>query len=113
LVSGHKKDVVVTNLLTGNPDRIAIYGWQRLNGAPIQPLSTVHGACYADYSHGIRLVSETVLVNGEARSVYDVLQDPVLSRLLSDEGPIANLRELMTRAATDVTKGDQPCGRPI
>ena len=107
LVSGHKKDVVMTNLLERNPGRIAIYGWHRLNGAPIQPLSTVHGACYADYSHGIRLVSETVLMDGQARSVYDVLQDPEMARALSDEGPIPNLRGLMERAAND-----QPCGRP-
>src|SRR6202044_556287 len=71
LVSGDKKDVVVTNRLEHNPGKIAIYGWHRLNGAPIQPLSTIHGACYADYSHGIRLVSETVLVDGAPRSVYD------------------------------------------
>jgi hypothetical protein len=106
LVSGHKKDVVVTNLLASSPGRIAIYGWHRLNGAPIQPLSTVHGACYADYSHGIRLVSEAVLVDGKARSVYDVLQDPVLSRVFSDEGPIPNLRALITRGA-----GNPACGQ--
>ncbi len=108
LVSGHKKDVVVTNLLENNPGRIAIYGWHRLSGLPIQPLSTVHGACYADYSHGIRLVSETVLVNGSARSVYDVLRDPVLSRVLSDEGPMPNLRALITSSASD-----SPCGQSI
>ena len=108
LVSGHKKDVVVTNLLAANPGRIAIYGWHRLGGAPIQPLSTVHGACYADYSHGIRLVSETVLVNGEPQSIYEVLQDPVLSGLLSDEGPIPNLRDLIARA----TNAQSPCGPP-
>jgi hypothetical protein len=106
LVSGHKKDVVVTNLLTSNPGRIAIYGWHRLNGAPIQPLSTVHGACYADYSHGIRLVSETVMVDGQSKSVYDVLKDPVLSRVLSDEGPIPNLRGLIATAA------EETCDRP-
>jgi hypothetical protein len=106
LVSGDKKDVVVTNLLASHPGKIAIYGWHRLNGAPIQPLSTVHGACYADYSHGIRLVSETVLVNGERRSIYDVLGDPVLSKLLSDEGPIPGLRGIITREATDSSCGE-------
>lgn len=105
LVSGHKKDVVMTNLLAANPGRIAIFGWHRLNGAPIQPLSTVHGACYEDYSHGIRLVSDTVLMDGERRSIYDVLRDPVLAGVLSDEGPIPNLRALLTRTA-----GDSACG---
>ena len=104
LVSGDKKDVVVTSLLARNPGKIAIYGWHRLNGAPIQPLSTVHGACYADYSHGIRLVSETVLVDGRTESIYDVLRDPVLSKILSDEGPIPELRAIMTPPA-----GESPC----
>ena len=40
LVSGHKKDVVISPRLTTNPEKLAIYGWHRLNGAPIQPLST-------------------------------------------------------------------------
>jgi hypothetical protein len=31
--------------------RVAIYGWQRAGGTPIQPLSNVDGAGYADYSH--------------------------------------------------------------
>ncbi len=97
LVAGHKKDVVITNLLATNPGRIAIYGWHRLTGAPIQPLSLVHGACYADYSHGIRLVSETVLIDGNPMSIYDVLRDPILSKVLSDEGPIPNLKELLVK----------------
>ena len=105
LVSGHKKDVVITNRLDHNPGRIAIYGWQRPGGAPIQPLSTVHGACYADYSHGIRLISETVLVDGAPRSVYDLLQDPALAGVLSDEGPMPNVRSLLSGAA------DQSCGQ--
>lgn len=106
LVSGHKKDVVLTNLLTSNPGRIAIFGWHRLSGAPIQPLSTVHGACYADYSHGIRLVSETALVDGESTSVYDMLRDTELSKVLSDEGPIPNIRAMMIHTADD-----QSCGQ--
>ncbi len=88
LVSGDKKDVVITNKLINKPGRIAIYGWHRPDGHPIQPLSTVHGAGYADYSHGIRLVSDKVLVDGELRSIHDILKDPELSYLLSDEGPI-------------------------
>lgn len=106
LVSGDKKDVVLTNLLDSNPGRIAIFGWYRLSGVPIQPLSTVHGACYADYSHGIRLVSETVLIDGERRSVYDVLRDPVASHVLNDEGPMPHVREQMSGMY-----GDTPCDR--
>ena len=88
LVAGHKKDVVLTNRLIQNPGRIAIYGWHRAPGMPIQPLSTVHGAAYADYSHGIRLVAGIALINGRFRSVQDILQHPALAMALSDEGAI-------------------------
>lgn len=56
LTSGDKKDLVITNLLNNKPGRVAIYGWHRKSGEPIQPLSTYHGEHYADYSHGVRLV---------------------------------------------------------
>ena len=88
LVSGHKKDVVITNRLRRKPGRVAIYGWHRPDGKPIQPLSTVHGAGYADYSHGVRLVSEHVLIDGKLCLVHDVLKDPERAPLLSDEGPM-------------------------
>ena len=88
LVAGHKKDVVVSNRLIRKPRSVAIYGWHRGNGRPIQPLSTVHGNTYADYSHGIRLVYRLMKVDGETREVRDVMADPILWRLLSDEGPL-------------------------
>lgn len=95
LLAGHKKDVVLTERLATRPDRIAIYGWQRRSGDPIQPLSTIHGARYADYSHGVRLVWATVLIGGEARSIYDVLEDPELAPVLSDEGEIPGAWKIM------------------
>jgi hypothetical protein len=95
LVSGHKKDVVMTNRLVANVGRIAIYGWHRGPGQPIQPLSTVHGANYADYSHGIRLISEVALINGKLGSVYEILRDSSSAKVLSDEGPIA-LKEFLS-----------------
>jgi hypothetical protein len=88
LVSGHKKDVVLTNLLVRNPARIAIYGWHRPTGAPIQPLSTVHGACYEDYSHGIRLVADLAWQDGEFRPLRELLRNPATAPLLSDEGAL-------------------------
>ncbi len=88
LVSGDKKDVVISNRLNLHLGRIAIYGWHRAPGDPIQPLSTVHGANYADYSHGIRLVSEWVSLNGKLRRIGDILRDPAIAGVLSDEGPI-------------------------
>lgn len=96
LVSGHKKDVVLTNRLVGALGKIAIYGWHWLSGIPIQPLSTIHSKDYVDYSHGIRLVSDAVLIDGEPRSIYEVLEDPKLATILNDEGPIRMVRQLMT-----------------
>jgi len=88
LVSGHKKDVVLTNLLTRTGRRLAIYGWHRPTGVPIQPLSTVHGACYADYSHGVRLVADMAWQGGKLRPVRDILRNASLASALSDEGVI-------------------------
>ena len=88
LVSGHKKDLVLTNRLSSAPGRVAIYGWHRPGGNPIQPLSTVHGAEYADYSHGIRLVSRTAFVNGQAVDLQDLLMDGTYAGLLNTDGPI-------------------------
>lgn len=88
LVGGIKKDVVITNLLQQRTHRVAIYGWHLLSGAPIQPLTTVHVDWYVDYSHGIRLVKRKMIVDGEPRDLWDVLKDPDLCFLLSDEGPI-------------------------
>jgi len=86
LISGHKKDLVLSNRLRWLPGRVAIYGWHRAPGDPIQPLSTVHGARYVDYSHGVRLVSTTVVVDGRSRSIYDALQDSRVAPVLSREG---------------------------
>lgn len=88
LVSGLKKDLVLTNRLNSNRGRVAIYGWHRTNGKAIQPLSTVHGKNYADYSHGIRLISQTAYLNGRPVRLADLFADPAYAGLISDEGPI-------------------------
>lgn len=88
LIAGHKKDVVVANRMASNPGRVAIYGWHRSNGVPIQPVSTVHGASYADYSHGIRLVSRTAYLNGRAVNLEDLLSSSRYAYLLNSDGPL-------------------------
>jgi hypothetical protein len=88
LAAGHKKDVVLTNWLRRNPGHIAIYGWHRAKGDPIQPLSTVHGARYADYSHGIRLIANMAMIEGKTKPVSEILQDAKTAPVLSDEGPL-------------------------
>ncbi len=95
LVAGTKKDLVLTNRLRTMPDREAIYGWHKLDSRPIQPLSLVHGVGYADYSHGIRLVNDLVLVDGQPSSYLAALADPQVAPLLSREGPIPDAVALM------------------
>ena len=87
-VAGIKKDVVITKEVAKRPGHVAIYGWHKLDGKPIQPLTTVHVDWYVDYSHGIRLVDQWAEVDGKAMLVRDVLQDKNLCSLLSDEGPL-------------------------
>ncbi len=95
LTAGDKKDLVLSNRLWRNPRQLAIYGWHRAIGRPIQPLSTIHGTRYVDYSHGVRLVAPVAYVDGEARSLLDVLQDNQLAGMLSDEGTMRHLVELL------------------
>jgi len=92
LIAGHKKDVVLTNRLLQLPDRVAIYGWHRRNGEPIQPLSTVHGLRYADYSHGLRLVDGVAWVAGRQRSLVALLEDPQTGPILTYEGEVPAAR---------------------
>jgi hypothetical protein len=88
LVAGVKKDVVVTNRLGEKPNRVAIYGWHKPDGSPIQPLTIVHRDTYVDYSHGVRLMKRTVVVDGKPRDVRHVLYAADVCGLLSDEGPV-------------------------
>jgi hypothetical protein len=94
LVAGVKKDVVVTNELESRPGHVAIYGWHRLDGNPIQPLTTIHVDWYVDYSHGVRLVDQCVLLDGKPANIRDILEHDDLNGLLSDEGPIRQAKYL-------------------
>lgn len=87
IVAGHKKDVVLTNTLLAHPGNVAIYGWQNADGSVIQPLnSTSHADNYADYSHGIRLVLPTMIVDGAEMPLAQVFASPTLAPLVSSEG---------------------------
>jgi hypothetical protein len=93
LVGGHKKDVIISNAIVSNlkpsvPKPVVIYGWHQLNGQPIQPLYNGHGETYADYSHGIRLVQDTLILDGVPVTAATILTDQTLWPLLSDEGAI-------------------------
>ena len=89
LISGNKKDIVLTNTLApNNPNKIvAIYGWIQKNGVPIQGLNVhSHDINYVDYSHGVRLIFNEVLVNNTVMDIKEVFSSIDLCSLLSDEG---------------------------
>ena len=87
LIAGIQKDVVISGKITRDPkpDRVAIYGWHKLDGKPIQPLYTGHIYWWVDYSQGIRLVYRKIKVEKKWMDYTDVLSDPVLKKLLCDE----------------------------
>jgi hypothetical protein len=87
LIAGIKKDVVISEKIykEAKQDRVAIYGWHKSDGKPIQPLYTGHVNWYVDYSHGIRLVYRIIYVNGKPMDYIDVLKNERLKHLLCDE----------------------------
>lgn len=87
LIAGIKKDIVISQKISQDPrpQRVAIYGWHKPDGLPIQPLYTGHIYWWVDYSQGIRLVYRKIKVDGKWMDYTDLLQDPVLSRLICDE----------------------------
>ncbi|HEU4472787.1 MAG TPA: hypothetical protein VFR58_16950 [Flavisolibacter sp.] len=87
LIAGIKKDIVLSGRLSenGKADRVAIYGWHRTDGKPIQPLYTGHVYWWVDYSQSVRLVYRRIKVNGKWMDYKDILADPMLNRLICDE----------------------------
>lgn len=90
LFAGHKKDVVISNRLNEKPGRLAIYGWNRLNGNPIQGpnVSIRHIETYYDYSHGVRFVGRVARVRGVEVSLAELLVKESTAWRLSGEGPL-------------------------
>jgi hypothetical protein len=94
LVGGNKKDLIISNLISQNlktnvPKPVVIYGWHQLNGIPIQPAYNGHANTYADYSHGTRLVLDSLLLDGSPTTFTALITDTTLNVLVSDEGIIA------------------------
>ncbi len=95
IIAGHKKDVIVSNKIYSTDrsyDRVVIYGWHKSENRPIQPVYNGHYARYADYSHGVRLILEQAVLNGDTCKIADILEDARLSALISGEGAIQTSR---------------------
>lgn len=87
LVGGIKKDVVLSNKIFDSTEqnRVVIYGWHQLSGIPIQALTNVHINSYVDYSHGIRLLNQEMILDDETVNIKSILADPILFKVISDE----------------------------
>lgn len=65
------------------------YGWNMPpSGKPLQSVGLAHDFGHSDYSQMVVLMSDTIFVDNEAMKTADVLKDPILSKLLSNEGPL-------------------------
>lgn len=98
LIAGIKKDVVLSATVSQakKSDRVAIYGWHKTDGQPIQPLYTGHVYWWVDYSQGIRLIYRKIKVDGHWMDYSDILRDPMLAELLCDE-PVCDFTRYPTR----------------
>lgn len=105
LASSVGKDWVLTNRLVGRPEKAANYGWhipksamKGPGGMPVlQPLGLAHDRMHVDYSQVVRLIHRWVYLTDKTghtlmRTYEDILQDPELHVLLSDEGPLQIIR---------------------
>ncbi len=85
LIAGIKKDIILSARMLKYPHKVVIYGWHKADGNPIQPVYGGHVDWYVDYSHGTRLINNQVLVDGKKMPLTDVLRDPLLYKIFSDE----------------------------
>jgi hypothetical protein len=95
LTGGINKDMILSREIADHPGKVVIYGWHRTDGRPIQggpPFNTQHSAGYTDYSQAPRFALGIMIVDGQQMRVEDVLMDPNLNWLISDEGRIAQPR---------------------
>ena len=91
LASGQFKDYVIST--TMRPGKMVIYGGHYRDGSLVQSLSGPwHDIGYVDYSQGTRLVSRFLIIDDQTMSIEDVLRDPALHSLLSDEGIVRQTR---------------------
>ena len=87
-VSGNKKDPIYYGLVISG--RLAFYHF------PFQPMDIGkwHEDTYADYSHGIRLVDEDVIIVDKLTgketktTIQNIISDPTLCHLLTVDSPI-------------------------
>jgi len=88
LVSGHKKDIVIPAI----KGKVVIYDWP---AGGKRAVHGTHGSFYVDYSHGVRLVKNSVTFLfgdvdspnhawGDVMTLVDALKHPILHKAFAD-----------------------------
>lgn len=101
------KHWVITNKLLSSPGRVANYGFYSAKAPNVsasgermwQTLGLAHNASHVDYSQVVRLVSDTVVVDGRSMRFAEVATDPELAGLVSSEGVLKTLKATPVSAA--------------
>jgi hypothetical protein len=87
IISGIKKDIIICSeeMFKGKSNKVAIYGWHKPDGKPIQPVYTGHSANYVDYSHGARFIYRKIRVNGKIFDYQKMLSDSIMRHFITNE----------------------------
>lgn len=115
LIADPGKHWILDKKLELTPNRACNYGWhfvgasyQGIKGSlaaskfnslnskqirVIQPNATAHDALHSDYSQVCQLVSQTCWVDGAEKRFSELLVDPILSNLVSHQGPLKLTRQ--------------------
>lgn len=125
------KDWCIANALLSHPGKACNYGWL-FNGTfgggkwgaavtpplrAVQDMGFFHDPTHIDYSQTCCLVRRDCVVDGTARDVAEVLQDPELAPLASHEGALRLLRQpgvaVVACAAPLASSGKHIPGAPM
>ncbi len=86
IVSGIKKELIITEALLTHPGNLAFHGGLHPDGSFHQSgIDLAHEPTYADYSHGARMISRYIEIDGQPMDLAQVLAHPTLYKLVSDE----------------------------
>lgn len=75
-VAGHKLDIVLPADPDAGPEHVALYGWHRSDGTPIQPLYRIAIDSPPHFSMGVRLVHREILIDGAEADLAGILRNP-------------------------------------
>ncbi len=73
-VIGHSKIIIIGPELAAHPENLLFHGGMKSDGTLWQNNDLAHDPKYADYSHGIMLVSRKISVDGQEMDMLDAIK---------------------------------------